>query len=90
MQKVCDAAYAAGVQDAENRQHGIDDFIGTDGKPTWEAVALFSSATSIASIRSITNSSTTWLARTAWGREPTERQHKYLHSLFFKLGGKIT
>jgi hypothetical protein len=29
-------------------------------------------------------------SRTAWGREPTERQHKYLHSLFFKLGGKIT
>ena len=28
--------------------------------------------------------------RTAWGEEPTERQHKYLHSLFFKLGGKIT
>ena len=34
-------AYAAGVQDTENRQHGSDDFIGTDGKPTWEAVALF-------------------------------------------------
>jgi hypothetical protein len=29
-------------------------------------------------------------SRTVWGREPTERQHKYLHSLFFKLGGKIT
>jgi hypothetical protein len=41
MQKVWDAAYARGVQDTENRQHGSDDFIGTDGKPTWQAVALF-------------------------------------------------
>ena len=27
-------------------------------------------------------------SRTVYGREPTEKQHKYLHSLFFKLGGK--
>ena len=67
-----------------------DDFRGTDGKPTWEEVALFFQREKHRSIRSITNSSTTWLARTVWGREPTERQHKYLHSLFFKLGGKIT
>jgi len=25
-----------------------------------------------------------------WGDEPTERMHKYLHSLFYKLGAKIT
>ena len=41
MQRVWDAAYARGVQDTENRQHGSDDFLGTDGKPTWKAVALF-------------------------------------------------
>ena len=29
-------------------------------------------------------------SRTVYGREPTPRQHQYLHSLFFKLGGKIT
>jgi len=29
-------------------------------------------------------------ARTVYGREPTPNQHKYLHSLFYKLGGKIT
>ena len=29
-------------------------------------------------------------SRTVQGREPSEKQHKYLHSLFFKLGGKIT
>jgi len=29
-------------------------------------------------------------ARTVWEREPTDRQHRYLRSLFLKLGGKIT
>jgi hypothetical protein len=28
-------------------------------------------------------------SRTAYLREPTLKQHKYLHSLFYKLGGKI-
>ena len=41
MRRLYDAGFAAGVQAAENRQHGSDDFIGTDGKPTWQAVALF-------------------------------------------------
>jgi hypothetical protein len=27
--------------------------------------------------------------RTVWGREPTERQHKYLHSLFFNWAGRL-
>jgi hypothetical protein len=25
-----------------------------------------------------------------YGREPTPKQHQYLHSLFYKLGGRIT
>jgi len=29
-------------------------------------------------------------SRTGYLREPTLKQHKYLHSLFYKLGGKIT
>jgi len=29
-------------------------------------------------------------SRTVYGREPTPKQHQYLHSLFFKLGGRIT
>ena len=29
-------------------------------------------------------------SRSVYGREPTQKQHQYLHSLFFKLGGKIT
>ena len=35
--KIWDAA----VRHTENRLHGGDDFRSTDGKPTWQAVALF-------------------------------------------------
>jgi hypothetical protein len=41
LKRVYDAGYAQGFQDAENRRHGSEDFLGTDGKPTWEGVALF-------------------------------------------------
>ena len=90
MQRVWDAAYARGVQDTENRQHGSDDFLGTDGKPTWEAVALFLQRNKHRLDPKHHEFIDDMAARTAWGHEPTERQHKYLHSLFFKLGGKIT
>ena len=39
--KIFDAGYAMGVQDAENKQHGANDFRTTDGKPEWNDVALF-------------------------------------------------
>ena len=90
MQKVWNTAYAQGVQDTENRQHGIDDFIGTDGKPTWEGVALFLQRNKHRLDPKHHEFIDDMAGRTAWGQEPTERQHKYLHSLFFKLGGKIT
>ena len=60
MQKVWDAAYARGVQDAENRQHGIDDFSAPTASRPGKRSRSSSSATSIDSIRSTTNSSTTW------------------------------
>jgi hypothetical protein len=90
MQRLWDAAYARGVQDTENRQHGVDDFIGTDGKPTWEAVALFLQRNKNRLDPKHHEFIDDMAARTAWGHEPTERQHRYLHSLFYKLGGKIT
>jgi hypothetical protein len=83
-------AYAQAVQDLENRQHGVDDFVGTDGKPTWEAVALFLQRNKHRLDPRHHEFIDDMAARTAWGHEPTERQHKYLHSLFFKLGGRIT
>ena len=89
-EKAISDAYAAGVQDAENKFHGANDFHSTDGKPNWEAVALFLQRNKHRLDAKNHEFVDDMASRTAWRREPTERQHKYLHSLFFKLGGKIT
>jgi hypothetical protein len=90
MRKIYDTGYRAGVQAAESKLHGANDFIGADGKPTWEAVALFLQRNRDRLDPKHYEFIDDMAARTAWGQEPTERQHKYLHSLFFKLGGRIT
>ena len=83
--KIWDAA----VQHTENRLHGADDFINADGKPTWEAVALFCQRNK-QRLRPQTQEFVDKMAsQTVYGREPTERQHKYLFALFLQLGGKI-
>jgi hypothetical protein len=89
MQKAIDNAYAAGVQDAENKLHGATDFQNTDGKPPWDAIALFLQRNKNRLDARHHEFIDDMASRTAFGREPTERQHKYLHSLFYKLGGKI-
>jgi hypothetical protein len=88
--KIFDTGYAMGVQDAENKQHGANDFRPTDGKPEWNDVALFLQRNKARLDAKHHEFIDDMASRTVWGREPTERQHKYLHSLFFKLGGKIT
>jgi hypothetical protein len=90
MRQVWNAGYAAGVRATENRQHGVDDFVGTDGKPTWEGVALFLQRNKHRLDPKHHAFIDDMAARTVWGHEPSEKQHKYLHSLFYKLGGKIT
>jgi hypothetical protein len=90
MQKAISDAYAAGVQNTENRLHGAHDFRNTDGKPSWEAIALFLQRNKNRLDARHHNFIDEMASRTAFGREPTERMHKYLHSLFYKLGGKIT
>jgi hypothetical protein len=90
MQKKISDAYAAGIQDAENKMHGAHDFQNTDGKPPWDAIALFLQRSKNRLDARHHDFVDDMASRTAFGREPTERQHKYLHSLFYKLGGKIT
>jgi hypothetical protein len=90
MKKLYSAGYAQGVQDAEAKHHGVADFRGTDGKPDWDAVALFLQRNKHRLDPRHHEFVDDMASRTVWGREPTEKQHKYLHSLFFKLGGKIT
>jgi hypothetical protein len=89
MKRVFDAGYTRGVEDTENKHHGVNDFLNADGKPTWESVALFLQRNREKLDGRHHEFVDDMASRTVWGREPTERQHRYLHSLFFKLGGKI-
>jgi hypothetical protein len=89
LKKVFDAGYARGVQHTENKYHGVNDFQSADGKPTWESVALFLQRNKDRLDPKYHQFVDDMASRTAWGGEPSERQHKYLHSLFFKLGGRI-
>jgi hypothetical protein len=85
MKQIWDAA----VQHTENRLHGADDFASTDGKPTWQSVALFCQRNK-QRLRPQTHEFVDKMAsQTVWGREPTPNQHKYLFALFLQLGGKI-
>jgi hypothetical protein len=85
MKKIWDQA----VQHTENRLHGADDFISTDGKPTWEVIALFCQRNKHRLYPSCHKFVDEMAAQTVFGKEPTERQHKYLFALFLRLGGKI-
>ena len=77
------------VQHTENRLHGADDFISADGKPTWQSVALYCQR----NIHRLAPKHHDFInkvaSQTVYDREPTERMHKYLFSLFLQLGGKI-
>ena len=90
MKKIYDAGYTAGVQAAEANHHGAADFLDEDGKPTWEAVALFVQREKHRLDRKHHEFINKVASYTVYGREPSEPMHKYLHSLFYQLGGKIT
>jgi len=62
----------------------------TDGKPDWTHVALYLQREKHRLDSKHHQFVDDMAARTVWKREPTEKQHKYLHSLFYQLGGRIT
>jgi hypothetical protein len=82
--------YAEGVKAAEARQHGTGAFGNTDGTLEWTEVALFVQREKHLLPARHHEFVDDMAARTVYGREPTPNQHKYLHNLFYKLGGKIT
>jgi hypothetical protein len=82
--------YAEGVRAAEAKQNGVDAFRNADGSLDWTQVALFVQREKQRLPSTHHDFIDDMAARTVYGREPTPKQHKYLHSLFFKLGGKIT
>ena len=82
--------YAEGVKAAESKQHGTGAFRNTDGTLEWAEVALFVQRQKHRLPERHHEFVDDMASRTAFGREPTPKQHRYLHFLFFKLGGKIT
>jgi hypothetical protein len=82
--------YAEGVKAAEAKQHGTGAFRNTDGKLEWTEIALFVQREKQRLPAKHHEFVDDMASRTVYGREPTPRQHKYLHSLFYKLGGKVT
>ena len=82
--------YAEGVKAAESKQHGTGTFRNTDGTLEWTEVALFVQRQKQRLPEKHHEFIDDMAARTVYGREPTPRQHQYLHFLFYKLGGKIT
>lgn len=82
--------YAEGVRTAEIKQHGTGAFRNTDGTLEWGEIALFVQREKHRLLARHHEFIDDMASRTAYGREPTPKQHQYLHSLFYKLGGKIT
>ena len=88
MRKLYDAGYDAGVRAAEAKQHGPHDFRNVDGTPAWHEIARFCQQSRDRlreKEREFINDIT---SRTVW-REPTERQSKWLRSIFYRLGGNL-
>jgi hypothetical protein len=83
-------AYAEGVKAAESKQHGTGAFRNTDGTLEWTEVALYCQRQKHRLDPKHHKFIDDMASRTVYGREPSGPQHKYLHSLFYKLGGKIT
>jgi len=77
------------VQHTENRLHGADDFIESSGKPTWQSVALYCQRNKQRLAPKHHEFIDKVASQVPWDREPTERMHKYLFSLFLQLGGRI-
>ena len=82
--------YAEGVAAAEAKQHGTGAFRNTDGTLEWTEVARYCQRQKHRLPEKHHEFIDDMASRTVYGREPTPRQHQYLHSLFYKLGGKIT
>jgi hypothetical protein len=90
MKKLYDAGFSAGLFAAEDKHHGSSDFANIDGSPPWHQVARYCQ-------RHVDNLDERhhrfvhdMAGRTVYDRyEPSEKQQKYLLSLFYKLGGKL-
>ena len=86
MRKLYDAGFQAGMRAVESRSTG--EFHNVDGTPAWNEIALFCQQNSNRLRENEREFVNDMAARSVW-REPTEKQAKWLKSIFYRLGGKI-
>src|SRR5262245_45524972 len=82
--------FAEGVMATEAKQHGSGAFRNTDGTLDWKDVGHYLQRENRRLAAKHHEFIGDMASRSAWDREPTLKQHQYLHSLYYKLGGKIT
>jgi len=88
MEKLYNAGYAAGVRAVEDRQHGSGDFRNVNGFPNWNEIALFCQRNNSRLRGNERQFIDDIASHTVW-REPTEKQAKWLRSIFYRLGGRL-
>ena len=72
---------------AEERHHGAADFANIDGTPSWHEIALWCQQRNERLREKEREFVSDMASRTVW-RDPTEKQGKWLKSIFYRLGGK--
>ena len=86
MRKLYDAGFQAGMRAVESRSTG--EFHNVDGTPAWNEIALFCQQNNNRLRDNERQFVNDMASRSLW-REPTEKQAKWLRSIFYRLGGKI-
>lgn len=91
MQRLYDAGFEKGLIEAGRKQTEEQAVYGQrpDGSTDWEAISLFCQREKSRLDAKHGVFVDDLAARMTWGREPTEKQGKYLLSLFRQLGGRI-
>jgi hypothetical protein len=90
MRRLYNAGYGDGVQAAENKHHDGHDFVNVDGLPKWHQVARYCQHHIDELDERHHRFVNDMAGRTVYDQyEPTEKQRKYLLSLFYKLGEKL-
>jgi hypothetical protein len=91
MTRLFEAGFAKGLIEAGRKQAEEQAVFGlrSDGSTDWEAIALHCQREKARIELKHHEFVDDMASRMAWGREPTEKQGKYLISLFRGIGGRI-
>jgi hypothetical protein len=92
IKRLFEAGYAKGVADTRREQAQAQAVFGlrSDGTPDWEPIALHCQREKSRLENRHHEFVDKMASRMTWGRDPTDREGKYLLSLFRQLGGRCT